>query len=246
MCSHLRDYLKNAVRILRKILRLFVVYIDRESIANTYIRGNGIEIGALNNPLKLPKSAYVQYVDFMSLEGLRKRYPELGDRKLVDIDIIDDGEKLDKFKERSQDFVVANHFLEHSQNPILAIINMLRVLKVNGRLYCAVPDKRYTFDVNRQITDLEHIIKDFHDGPDWSRKKHYEEWFLFVDNIDNHESEFEEKVDNWISENYSIHFHVWTQREIVELLLYVQKLVSFEIELIFKNDKENIFILIKK
>lgn len=103
---------------------------------------------------------------------------------LVDVDIIDDGEYLKTIPDSSQDFVIANHFLEHCQNPIGAMINMLRVLKNGGVLCLAIPDKRFTFDFDCPSTSLEHIMKDFEDGPVFSKLQHYKEWVRLVDNIE--------------------------------------------------------------
>lgn len=44
-------------------------------------------------------------------------------------DIVDDGECLSKVGDFSQDFVIANHVLEHFEDPIKGFRNMLRVLK---------------------------------------------------------------------------------------------------------------------
>lgn len=119
-----------------------LVRLDRESIANAYLVGNGIEIGPLHNPLRVPPQARVQYVDRMPVAQLREQYPELHRDRLVSADIIDDGERLESVQDASQDFVIANHFLEHCQNPIETISNMLRVLKPGGVLYICIPDKR--------------------------------------------------------------------------------------------------------
>jgi predicted SAM-dependent methyltransferase len=48
----------------------------------------------------------------------RKLYPELKSRKFIEPDIIDDGEKLSRIEDASQDFIIANHFLEHCEDPI--------------------------------------------------------------------------------------------------------------------------------
>jgi len=45
--------------------------------------------------------------------------------------------------------------------------------------------------------------------------------------------------------DYSIHYHVWTQSEMLELLVAFRKMVSFEVELCLKNGPEVIFILRK-
>jgi len=85
--------------------------LDREVIAKTYIRGDGIEIGALHYPTKVSRRARVRYVDRMSVPDLRKHYPELNLLKLVHVDIVDDGERLETIGDLTQDFVIANHLL---------------------------------------------------------------------------------------------------------------------------------------
>ena len=131
---------------------------ERNRVAEPFIKGKGLEIGALHNPLKVPPGVQVQYLDRMTVEELRAHYPELHSEKLVAVDIVDDGEKLSKVQSATQDFVIANHFLEHCQNPLLAIENMLRVVKAGGILFLAIPDKRYTFDINRPIMPYEHLL----------------------------------------------------------------------------------------
>lgn len=49
----------------------------REAIASRYLMGEGIEIGALHMPLRVPVTARVKYLDRLPLEGLRGHYPEL-------------------------------------------------------------------------------------------------------------------------------------------------------------------------
>ena len=164
--------------------------LGREFVADTYIRGQGIEIGALHMPLGVPRSARVKYVDRLSVPDLRKHYPELNDKNLVEVDIIADGERLESISDATQDFVIANHFVEHCQNPIAAILNMFRVLKPGGVLYLALPDKRCSFDVDRPVTPFEHLLRDYHEGPAWSRRQHFEEWTRLVNKVlDDEEAE---------------------------------------------------------
>lgn len=49
----------------------------------------------------------------MTVFDLREHYSELSSLDLVIVDIICDGEKLEKIENDSQDFVIANHFFEH-------------------------------------------------------------------------------------------------------------------------------------
>ena len=160
----------------------------RQEIAGRYLRGSGIEIGALHNPLDVPRSVRVRYVDHLPVDQLRDHYPELAGEKLVDVEIVDDGERLATISDASQDFVIANHFLEHCEDPLGALGNMIRVLRPGGILYLAVPDKRYTFDVDRPVTSTDHLLRDHREGPEGSRRGHYEEWARLVDKAEEPEA----------------------------------------------------------
>lgn len=187
----------------------------------------------------------MKYVDRLSVRELRLQYPELKEYSLVSIDIIDNGETLEKISSGSQDFVIANHFLEHCESPIGAIETFLRVLKKGGILYLAVPDKRATFDAERPVTPLEHIVKEYKHGPDWSRKEHFCEWATFVDKKER--NEVEKHAEKLMRDSYSIHFHVWTYLELFELIIYLKRKLyfEFEIEEFIFTGSESIFILKK-
>ena len=218
--------------------------LDREFVANTFIRGQGIEIGALHMPLRVPRSAKVRYVDRFTVADLRKHYPELNDKDLVQVDILADGERLESISDSTEDFVIANHFIEHCQNPIGALENIFRVLKPGGTLYLAIPDKRNSFDAERPVTTLEHLMRDYHEGPAWSRRQHFEEWTRLVNKVQD-DAAAETEIAQNMAIDYSIHYHVWTQSEMLELLVAFREMVSFEVELCLKNGPEVIFILRK-
>ena len=139
--------------------------LNRRKLAAAYLQGNGLEIGALDQPLPLPRRASAVYVDRMTVPELRQQYPELRSLALTPVNIVDDGEALASFLSHSQDFVIANHFIEHCANPIAAIENHFRVLKTGGCLFLAVPDKRFTFDKCREVTPLSHLWHDYEGRP---------------------------------------------------------------------------------
>jgi SAM-dependent methyltransferase len=221
-------------------------FTSRELIANTYISGSGIEIGALNLPLQLPRGTTVKYVDKYPEDVLRKRYSELESVPLVHVDIIDDGEVLSMFGDATQDFVIANHFLEHCRDPIGAIGNMLRTLKDSGVLYAAVPDKRFTFDAPRPVTSLLHLIKDHQDQGEKTNREAYEEWVRLIEKIDDPAGVAAETA-RLMAIEYSIHYHVWTQCEILELVAKLKQDIryGFELELFAKVGSEMVFVLRK-
>lgn len=226
---------------LRRVTHGERTLLDRDRIGKLYLRGHGIEIGALHCPMRTPRAARVLYVDKLPVEDLRKEFPELATYPLVPVDILDDGERLGSIGDATQDFVIANHFIEHCQDPIGALLNMFRVLKPDGVLYLALPDKRYTFDADRPITPLAHVLADHRDGPRRSQRQHCEEWVRLVDRIENRD-EAEAKIVDLMERNHPIHFHVWTQTEMLELLLALRKFTAFDVELVFKNGSEVIIV----
>lgn len=218
----------------------------RIQVASQYISGNGIEIGPKHIPLKIPANAKARYADVQSVNDQIKDDPRLAELDLVEIDIVDDGETLSSIDSSSLDFVIANHVIEHCHNPIGTIENWLRVLKPDGILFMAVPDKRYTFDRQRPLTDLEHLINDYNEGPEWSKYSHYEDW-LRRKNKQLSEEELQVEVQRLIKSDRRIHFHVWTLVEFSEMLFYCLKHLSFpfDIELLQKNPDEFIVVLRK-
>jgi predicted SAM-dependent methyltransferase len=216
----------------------------RSEIARRYLRGHGLEIGALHNPLAVPPAAKVRYVDRMSVEQLRQHYPELAECTLVPVDILDDGEQLTSFSDGSKDFIIANHFLEHCQDFIGTLKHFFRVLRPGGVLYAALPDKRYTFDHRRAVTPLEHHWTDHLRGPEHSRREHYVDYVRNVHpELENEEAA--RRIEELLAKDYSIHFHVWTQREMLSLFLDLQRHLPVEFELVQAHGVEVIFVLRK-
>jgi SAM-dependent methyltransferase len=220
-------------------------HLDRRFVAYKFLKGDGIEVGALHMPLAVSRQARVKYVDRLTVAELRTHYPELSGLPLVEPDIVDDGQKLAKIADESQDFVIANHFVEHAPDPLSTIASMFRVLKKGGVLFLALPDKRFTFDANRPVTPLEHIIRDHEEGPDWSRRSHYEEWARLIDKKEGEEAE--RHARELMEMDYSIHFHVWTPIEVLEMITFLKKgmKLDFDVELFCQNVDECIFILKK-
>lgn len=221
----------------------------RHVIASRYLKGEGIEIGALHNPLILPKGANVRYLDKWTAEHLSATFPELKDRKLVKIDIIDDGETLATIQETSVDFIIANHLLEHCRNPFRTIERMFALLRTGGVLYLTVPDKRYTFDASRSVTPVQHLIREYREGTDWSLQAHAEEYARDALGITGR-AELEERVSEILAAggDGDMHWHVWTQDELLEMILALKREVglSFETELFFRNGDFEVIFLLRK
>ena len=202
----------------------------RGDIAGRYLRGDGIEIGALDIPLQLPARARVRYVDRKDMAGLRADFPNLSDRAFVDVDVVDDGERLASFAAGSVDFVVANHMIEHTEDPIGTLEAHVRVLRTGGALYLAVPDRRRTFDAVRSRTPLAHHLRDHEEGPAWSRRDHYRDWVRLVERFD--EADVEARAAQLAAEGASIHFHVWELEDFVTLVAHCREALGLPARLV--------------
>ena len=218
----------------------------RKRISVRFIKGNGIEIGALHNPLYISDQAKVKYVDRFPSEELQKHYSELDPDLMVKIDFIDNGESLSTIEDNSLDFIIANHFLEHCENPIGTIRNHLRKIKTGGILYYAIPEKTYTFDKERPLTEFDHFVEDDVHIPIKNRKEHFCDWIAFVEKIQDRE-EIDTRVSVLMEMNYSIHYHVWNITTAFQFLYKTNEYLknSFNVLHFEQNENEIISILQK-
>jgi SAM-dependent methyltransferase len=217
----------------------------RRHLAKRYLRGDGLEVGALHLPLALPRGARARYVDRMGVEDLRAHYPELDVYELVTPDFIDDGEALTSVPSDSMDFVIVNHLIEHCQDPIGALLSHARVLREGGVLYLAAPDRRRTdFDREREETSLEHLVHDHEQGPEGSRAKHYEEWSRFA--VKAPADEVLERAATLERQDYSIHFHTFTLTSFLALMLRARQAYGLSLEIVATETNNHEFIVIAR
>ncbi len=59
------------------------------------------------------------------------------------------------------DFVLSSHTLEHSANPLRALLEWKRILAPDGALLLILPHKDGTFDHRRPVTSTQHLLEDF-------------------------------------------------------------------------------------
>jgi len=220
-----------------------------------HLSGEGIEIGALHRPLlPLPKKVTkIEYVDRKTTDELRERYTELEKRRLVDVDIIGKAESLELDSE-SQDFIIANHLIEHTEGTFQTIENFCRILRPNGILFMAVPDKRYTFDKYREPVKYKHLLDEYHNGFEDSRYDHYHEWLTRVKMKNNKQkmtpSAIHNKIEEYLKENRNIHFHAWRFEDFVDHVFKMRYDLNIPLHLIdvgtrYKQANEFIVVLKK-
>lgn len=194
---------------LRSVVRSVLQRSDpRLHLSRKWLRGDGLEVGALHCPQWIDTGrAKVRYVDIMTRDQAIARHPELAADQLVEPDIIDDGESLRTVAARSADFIIGNHFLEHTENPLGTIRAHAAKVRPGGVLFYTLPDKDHSFDRHRPITPFEHLVRDDVEGPEWSRMPHYLEYSEMVDG--NEGEEIKKGAESLLAVDNRIHFHVW-------------------------------------
>jgi glycosyltransferase involved in cell wall biosynthesis/SAM-dependent methyltransferase len=202
----------------------------RMELSYRYLRGSGIEIGALQNPLELRPDTYIRYADRLTLAEARAHYPELAQMALVKPSIICDAASLTPVARGSVDFVIANHVLEHLADPLGAIQEWLRVVRPGGHAYVAVPDHANPLDRLRPITPPDHLIADFEKrGQRKDRdREHYREWAASTrpDLSDEQQAEVETEL---LSTHYAIHFHTFSRDTFAQLMKHAARRFSADL-----------------
>ena len=198
-------------------------WVVREDLARRYLHGDGIEIGALTAPLRTPPGVAVRYVDRLSRDELIAQEgpslhaagvdPEL----IVEVEHVEDVERLSGIADDSVDFAIALHVLEHVEDPIEALTNLARVVRLGGRVLIALPDPRVTFDRHRQRTTVEHVLADHQHGPAGSRAEHHLEWARDIEGRQGEQMHC--RAAEFAATDARHHFHVWELHDFLALLL---------------------------
>jgi SAM-dependent methyltransferase len=146
------------------------------------LSGEGLEIGALNEPAKLPAGLRVRYFDVVDEYAARTLFPEMDPASLVHVDFVGniDTGGLGAFAEGQFDFVVCNHVIEHVANPVRLVDDLMRITRPGGHVVITAPDKRFTFDHERPLTPFEHLWEDFQNGVTENTDAHYWEFIRHV------------------------------------------------------------------
>lgn len=142
-----------------------------------------LEVGAFYRPTMLPHEALCLYADYYSTAELEAQAAADGiDRAVAPVSL----ECRDKAIEVEMagagiDLLVANHVLEHLPDPFRWLKAMEAVLAEDGRVFFALPDKRWSFDRRRADTTLAHFVTDYLRGGEHSLPEHAVEAALLYD-----------------------------------------------------------------
>ena len=154
-------------------------------------------------------------------EGYNYRYEE---SKPAGFQYILDAVNLTSIEDCKYDFVAMSHTLEHIANPIKALKEWLRVIKNDGYLLVLIPHRDVTFDHNRQVTTLSHLISDYNNSLGEDDLSHLNEILKLHDlSRDIQAGDFESfrarSLDN--SKNRCLHHHVFDTNSVLQLFNYL-------------------------
>ncbi len=186
-------------------------------------KGNGIEIGGPSKVFMkgraLPLYPCVRQLDNCNFssstiwEGeIQEGESIVYDKKRLGRQYILEATNLSEIPTEAYMFVLASHIIEHTANPLAALLEWKRVLKVGGILLMIAPDKDKTFDHHRTITSMEHLIDDYEVNRGEDDTTHFDE-ILRLHDISRdaglsslHELKLRSNMNN---ENRSFHHHVF-------------------------------------
>jgi SAM-dependent methyltransferase len=222
--------LQSGIAVLKTIARwalrpktLFVNAQFTRAIVRHYCRGYGCEIGPGVNP-QAP-SDHTFYVDRYT------RYKGLP----IAVDVVADAAAL-PFASHALDYLVSSHVLEHCPDTMRVIDEWRRVLRAGGVLVLRLPHRDRTFDRKRALTPLSHHLEDFDKGVGFDDATHWQEFLALAVDIFDHAWKQEARRSDgsydieYIVRNGHIHYHVWTQNEIVDLLRHAGMEIRFVID----------------
>jgi len=120
-------------------------------------------------------------------------------------------------------------------NPIKALLNWGSVLKKGGKLFLAVPDKHFTFDVEREKTSIQHLLSDYHSPSEERDYEHFKDFALKVSCRTfkvRPESESEALARELWEMRYSIHYHVWDYDSFLTFIESLERLPEWNLHTI--------------
>lgn len=229
------------------ITRLYEI---RNDFATRYITGVGYEIGAQKAPLSCKNSQRVIYIDYLSRTVSAQKY-HIPETECVKVDIIADANNLTHLPTESASFIIANHVLEHSPDPISTLLGWLRILQTNGRLFLTLPNyKSNEFDFEKKPTAIAHLIKDYEGAQnnDDISSAHIFEHITMIDGIAKTDTkQFERRYNEIVKSELHTHYHVFNKDNVLNLLHFIHQLVPIKLKnsLTFDNSFELLFIIEK-
>lgn len=142
------------------------------------------------------------------------------DKELGHQYLLDDND-LFQIEDSKYDFIISCHMLEHTANPLKALYQWQRVLRVGGKFLLILPHVEGSFDHRREVTSLEHMNADYRNNVGEDDSTHFDEIFAKHDLVRDPAQESPEAFKRWILNNKvnrGAHHHVFNPLSAVKLV----------------------------
>lgn len=190
---------------------------------NVSFVGKGIDIGG-TTPMFIPLYRRANHCDILNheVEKIGKEYRV--DEKIIGTYIISDATDMQNtIKNEQYDFVISSNCLEHIANPLKALKEWRRILKVGGTMLLALPDREYWFDHNRLITKFDHLMDDYNNNIGEDDLSHLDEVLEKTDK-NFFENSWEEFVDSMSHNDIyrGMHHHVFNEKLLCNIMDWLE------------------------
>ncbi len=130
-----------------------------------------LEIGALDNPTFTKAEGEIYFADFFTQQESQERHkPENSTghtaEKIVHVDYVLRDERLPDVVTVVPDLIMAHHVIEHIPNPIEWFRDIRATCEAGANIFLSVPDRGYTFDYFKPLTDAVDWIRAFEENTD--------------------------------------------------------------------------------
>jgi hypothetical protein len=140
---------------------------DRMQILRSWLDrdGLGLEIGPLHAPVAPKREGWrVETLDYADSETLRARHSaslDVDASAIEHVDYVSDGRPLLDVigQHKRYDWLLASHVAEHIPDFLGFLLDCEALLKPNGRLVVALPDKRQCFDALRPVSTTGDVLQ---------------------------------------------------------------------------------------
>lgn len=207
-----------------------------ETVRHLFLDKIGLEIGGPTRLFKrgnlvpvYPDAARIDNCNFSAqtlwegsiVEGATFHYD---DQHEPGVQYVAEATDLNMIADETYDFVLSSHVVEHTANPIQGMSEWKRVLKDQGTLVLIAPHLEGTFDRNRPVTTLAHMITDFEQKTPETDTTHLAEILalhdMSRDPAAGSRADFEERCANNLAFR-GMHHHVFDTALLVELVDYM-------------------------
>lgn len=131
-------------------------YVVRYEVTKEFLRGNGLEIGPGASPQMLPEGATAICFDKRDSAGLAQITKENIDFPVYPMTAI-----TEQYP-NGADFVIAHQVLEHTADPIRALLEWHSYVRDGGTVVLSMPDWEYAYaDKLRAEASFEHVLLDY-------------------------------------------------------------------------------------